>query len=341
MTITTAAPTIDDHRATIYEKQRPTIIDAADGPGALPPIYPAPSSSSASANTDPTCRRRRLISIEQQQQHDFCMWALQQLQRSPYSTPASAPSPLAAGTLADDAAAHSPPPDGRGGDAERSVSRQTPLARNPTRANTDENCLLLWHQACPPEQRRSPSSFETVTPSGKAHSVLDDTQKSMASHGGGGALLGRPNMEPGQSGTSYPQPGTCFEACDGLPPKQQKGKRGRKPVDYSSTYCLHCGTSETPEWRRGPAGPRTLCNACGLQFAKKVKEAEQRPERRVPLSDLLNNTQTKYKQRRRRRQRKKRPRQDDDAGHMPSSSPTNDHYSTVMMPLASSQTFLE
>jgi hypothetical protein len=25
---------------------------------------------------------------------------------------------------------------------------------------------------------------------------------------------------------------------------------------------------ETPEWRRGPLGPRTLCNACGLIYAK-------------------------------------------------------------------------
>lgn len=34
--------------------------------------------------------------------------------------------------------------------------------------------------------------------------------------------------------------------------------------------CLGCGATETPEWRRGPMGPRTLCNACGLVFAKLV-----------------------------------------------------------------------
>ncbi|KAL5714347.1 hypothetical protein ACHQM5_016324 [Ranunculus cassubicifolius] len=35
--------------------------------------------------------------------------------------------------------------------------------------------------------------------------------------------------------------------------------------------CQHCGTSEnsTPAMRRGPAGPRTLCNACGLMWANK------------------------------------------------------------------------
>ncbi|KAI8099452.1 uncharacterized protein BX664DRAFT_253450 [Halteromyces radiatus] len=29
--------------------------------------------------------------------------------------------------------------------------------------------------------------------------------------------------------------------------------------------CHSCNISETPEWRRGPDGARTLCNACGLR----------------------------------------------------------------------------
>ncbi|MCL7045282.1 hypothetical protein MKW94_028492 [Papaver nudicaule] len=35
--------------------------------------------------------------------------------------------------------------------------------------------------------------------------------------------------------------------------------------------CTHCGTSSktTPMMRRGPAGPRSLCNACGLMWANK------------------------------------------------------------------------
>ncbi|XVF67293.1 hypothetical protein PTKIN_Ptkin10aG0109400 [Pterospermum kingtungense] len=37
------------------------------------------------------------------------------------------------------------------------------------------------------------------------------------------------------------------------------------------TLCTHCGISskKTPMMRRGPAGPRTLCNACGLKWANK------------------------------------------------------------------------
>ncbi|KAH7165114.1 hypothetical protein DER46DRAFT_507622 [Fusarium sp. MPI-SDFR-AT-0072] len=32
--------------------------------------------------------------------------------------------------------------------------------------------------------------------------------------------------------------------------------------------CRRCSRIDTPEWRRGPDGARTLCNACGLHYAK-------------------------------------------------------------------------
>ncbi|KAH7190484.1 hypothetical protein DER44DRAFT_816049 [Fusarium oxysporum] len=38
--------------------------------------------------------------------------------------------------------------------------------------------------------------------------------------------------------------------------------------------CHKCGRTQTPEWRRGPDGMRTLCNACGLHYAK-VKRKRQ------------------------------------------------------------------
>uniref|UniRef100_A0A453NBT7 CCT domain-containing protein n=1 Tax=Aegilops tauschii subsp. strangulata TaxID=200361 RepID=A0A453NBT7_AEGTS len=39
----------------------------------------------------------------------------------------------------------------------------------------------------------------------------------------------------------------------------------------SAPVCQHCGISSnnTPMMRRGPDGPRTLCNACGLAWANK------------------------------------------------------------------------
>ncbi|XP_010482249.1 PREDICTED: GATA transcription factor 24 [Camelina sativa] len=41
--------------------------------------------------------------------------------------------------------------------------------------------------------------------------------------------------------------------------------------ETATRRCEHCGVDEsnTPAMRRGPAGPRTLCNACGLMWANK------------------------------------------------------------------------
>ncbi|KAJ0879914.1 putative transcription factor TIFY family [Helianthus annuus] len=43
------------------------------------------------------------------------------------------------------------------------------------------------------------------------------------------------------------------------------------PAQDEETICRHCGISSkaTPMMRRGPSGPRTLCNACGLKWANK------------------------------------------------------------------------
>ncbi|XP_010268075.1 PREDICTED: GATA transcription factor 16-like [Nelumbo nucifera] len=33
--------------------------------------------------------------------------------------------------------------------------------------------------------------------------------------------------------------------------------------------CTDCRTTKTPLWRGGPAGPKSLCNACGIRYRKK------------------------------------------------------------------------
>ncbi|KAG8359358.1 hypothetical protein FVEN_g2840 [Fusarium venenatum] len=37
----------------------------------------------------------------------------------------------------------------------------------------------------------------------------------------------------------------------------------------SSPCCTSCFTQETPKWRQGPFGSHTLCNVCGLLYAKR------------------------------------------------------------------------
>ncbi|KAJ6171166.1 hypothetical protein N7470_000233 [Penicillium chermesinum] len=39
--------------------------------------------------------------------------------------------------------------------------------------------------------------------------------------------------------------------------------------------CSDCQTADSPEWRKGPNGPKTLCNACGLRWSKKEKKRQE------------------------------------------------------------------
>jgi len=58
-------------------------------------------------------------------------------------------------------------------------------------------------------------------------------------------------------------------------------------------YCHSCGTTDTPEWRRGPDGCKSLCNACGLHYAKILRRETMIPNRQpgrttMTLNNLLN-----------------------------------------------------
>ncbi|CAL9167654.1 unnamed protein product [Musa hybrid cultivar] len=53
-----------------------------------------------------------------------------------------------------------------------------------------------------------------------------------------------------------------------------------------ASVCHHCGISakSTPMRRRGPDGPRTLCNACGLVWANKgtMRDLAKNPSPAIP-----------------------------------------------------------
>lgn len=69
------------------------------------------------------------------------------------------------------------------------------------------------------------------------------------------------------SATSSEDDGEKEEAA--IEPDGPNGPDGRR--------CLHCATDKTPQWRAGPMGPKTLCNACGVRFKSGRLVPEYRP----------------------------------------------------------------
>ncbi|KAG6280426.1 hypothetical protein E4U47_000392 [Claviceps purpurea] len=54
--------------------------------------------------------------------------------------------------------------------------------------------------------------------------------------------------------------------------EMRAGDKKKKLKTAEEYVCTDCGTLDSPEWRKGPRGPKTLCNACGLRWAKKEKK---------------------------------------------------------------------
>ncbi|WAR57265.1 hypothetical protein PtB15_8B312 [Puccinia triticina] len=58
------------------------------------------------------------------------------------------------------------------------------------------------------------------------------------------------------------------------------------PAVAPGRACTSCGARNSPEWRKGPNGVKSLCNACGLRFsraqARKAKPAKGPPAKKPP-----------------------------------------------------------
>lgn len=74
---------------------------------------------------------------------------------------------------------------------------------------------------------------------------------------------------------------------------------GRKTKKlFTDRVCADCCTQFTSQWRSGPLGPSTLCNACGIRYCRKRKREHRlredrgqggwQDQQRTSISYLLN-----------------------------------------------------
>lgn len=69
------------------------------------------------------------------------------------------------------------------------------------------------------------------------------------------SVMGGQYQEPGSPTDMY------WSSQESARSKYKKRSRAAPPG-----RCHSCNIEQTPEWRRGPDGARTLCNACGLRI---------------------------------------------------------------------------
>lgn len=103
------------------------------------------------------------------------------------------------------------------------------------------------------------------------------------------------------------------------PPVPKKHKKrsaesffgGQLQPQQPARRCSHCGVQKTPQWRAGPMGAKTLCNACGVRFKSGRLLPEYRPACSPTFSsELHSNHHRKVMEMR----RKKEPTDDNEIG---------------------------
>eukprot|EP00250_Pteridium_aquilinum_P007320 c17064_g1_i1 orf=1-1407(-) len=95
------------------------------------------------------------------------------------------------------------------------------------------------------------------------------------------------------------------QALNGSWAKEETNTREESVGNYGGLQprrCTHCLSQKTPQWRAGPEGPKTLCNACGVRFKSGRLFDEYRPAKSPTfLSYKHSNSHKKVMEMRRRK----------------------------------------
>ncbi|CAE6354893.1 unnamed protein product [Rhizoctonia solani] len=89
-----------------------------------------------------------------------------------------------------------------------------------------------------------------------------DTPHASASYGG-------PNNNTGSAPISGRRGSIAEEVIESTEAGRTRKKPKKAHAAQEQYVCVTCGRTDSPEWRKGPLGAKTLCNACGLRWAKR------------------------------------------------------------------------
>ncbi|XP_022719260.1 GATA transcription factor 5-like [Durio zibethinus] len=68
---------------------------------------------------------------------------------------------------------------------------------------------------------------------------------------------------------------------------------GQQQLLQQPRRCTHCLAQRTPQWRAGPLGPKTLCNACGVRYKSGRLLPEYRPAKSPTFVSYLHSNSHK------------------------------------------------
>uniref|UniRef100_A0ACD5T8G6 Uncharacterized protein n=1 Tax=Avena sativa TaxID=4498 RepID=A0ACD5T8G6_AVESA len=101
-------------------------------------------------------------------------------------------------------------------------------------------------------------------------------------------------ISPSESGTAFPafphkRPSKASSKKKEASPAAAPPMSAAALAAAEGRRCLHCETDKTPQWRTGPMGPKTLCNACGVRYKSGRLVPEYRPAASPTFSPSMHS----------------------------------------------------
>lgn len=142
-----------------------------------------------------------------------------------------------------------------------------------------------------PERKTETETVKLVAVNPSFRNLVQKKARSKRSRTGGRVWSLRSSLPVTDSSNSCSSSSSCISNTllateDILGRPTVKRQKKKKPVATADTAgsgwpqprrCSHCLVQKTPQWRAGPLGAKTLCNACGVRFKSGRLLPEYRP----------------------------------------------------------------
>ncbi|GJJ77324.1 hypothetical protein EMPS_09683 [Entomortierella parvispora] len=97
------------------------------------------------------------------------------------------------------------------------------------------------------------------------------------------AVIRKKSMSSTSTGSSSPPSQRDMDSSElsGQEYGSGGGGHGVMRIQQEEKACESCGTTNSPEWRRGQSGKKDLCNACGLRYSRSVARLNRQAQKQL------------------------------------------------------------
>ena len=94
------------------------------------------------------------------------------------------------------------------------------------------------------------------------------------------AVIRKKSMSSTSTGSASPPSQRDLDSSE-LSGQEYGGGGGVMRIQQEEKACESCGTTNSPEWRRGQSGKKDLCNACGLRYSRSVARLNRQAQKQL------------------------------------------------------------